>query len=173
MVAVKNQDNREHDIFDSDDYFQEHGGMIASIRAITGKNPKKLFGDTSDPENPKVRDLEDEAKRVFRARVINPKWINSMKRHGYKGAFELASTVDFIFGYDATAQIMEDWMYNELAEKYALELKEFFKENNPWALKDIIERLLEAHERGLWKNPKDEILERLKKTYLELEDYLE
>jgi len=173
MVAVKNQDNREHDIFDSDDYFQEHGGMIASIRAITGKNPKKLFGDTSDPENPKVRDLEEEAKRVFRARVINPKWINAMKKHGYKGAFELASTVDFIFGYDATAQIMEDWMYNELAEKYALELKEFFKENNPWALKDILERLMEAHERGLWKNPKDEILKKLKETYLELESYLE
>ena len=91
-VAVKNQDNREHDIFDSDDYFQEHGGMIACVRALTGKNPTAYFGDSANPEQPKVRTLAEEAARVFRTRVVNPKWIHSVMRHGYKGAFEMAAT---------------------------------------------------------------------------------
>src|SRR5207245_993280 len=100
QVAAKNQDNREHDIFDSDDYFQDHGGMIATVRALTGKNPKQIIGDSSDPARAKARDLDDEARRVFRSRVVNPKWLDSIKRHGYKGAAELAATVDFVFGYD-------------------------------------------------------------------------
>src|SRR5207244_9013662 len=87
-VAVQNQDNREHDIFDSDDYFQFHGGMIAAIRATRGANPRRYFGDSADPQRAKVRDLREEALRVFRARVVNPKWIASMQRHGYKGGLE-------------------------------------------------------------------------------------
>ncbi len=153
-IAVKNQDNREHDIFDSDDYFQFHGGMIATVRALTGKNPRQFFGDNSDPSRSRVRDLHEEAKRVFRTRVLNPKWIDAMKLHGYKGAFEFAATVDYVFGYDATSQVIEDWMYERLAEAYALdpEMQRFFEKSNPWALRDIAQRLLEAIERGLWEN---------------------
>jgi len=92
-VAVKNQDNREHDIFDSDDYLQYHGGMIAAIRALSGKAPRRYFGDSSDPDRVRVRDLKEEALRVFRSRVVNPKWTESMRRHGYKGALELAATL--------------------------------------------------------------------------------
>ena len=102
-VAVKNQDNREHDIFDSDDYLQDHGGMVATVRALTGSRPKAWFGDSADPAHPQVRSLAEEAARVVRSRVLNPKWIDAMRRHGYKGAFELAATVDYLFGYDATA----------------------------------------------------------------------
>jgi cobaltochelatase CobN len=94
QAAIKNQDNREHDIFDSDDYFQYHGGMIAAIRALGGKTPRRYFGDSADPQRAKVRDLREEALRVFRTRVVNPKWIASIQRHGYKGALELAATVD-------------------------------------------------------------------------------
>ena len=105
VVAAKNQDNREHDIFDSDDYMQYHGGMIATVRALTGSNPQQFFGDSSDPTRARVRKLEDEARRVFRTRVVNPKWIDSMKRHGYKGAFELSAPVGFRGGFAATAQV--------------------------------------------------------------------
>src|SRR5438270_6839786 len=89
QVAVKNKDNREHDIFDSDDYLQDHGGMVATIRALTGTDPKAWFGDSSDPARPRVRSLAEEAARVVRTRVVNPKWIDAMVRHGYKGAFEM------------------------------------------------------------------------------------
>ena len=168
-VAVKNQDNREHDIFDSDDYFQFHGGMIATIKALSGKGPLKYFGDSSNPSNPKVRDLKEEALRVFRSRVVNPKWITSIQRHGYKGAMELAATVDYMFGYDATSKVVDDWMYERLAQTYVLDpkMQEFFKQSNPWALKEILHRLLEAANRGLWKDP-GELREELQWMYLSM-----
>ena len=175
VVAAKNQDNREHDIFDSDDYMQYHGGMIATVRALTGHNPRQFLGDSSDPSRPRLRDLKDEARRVFRSRVVNPKWVSSMKRHGYKGAFELAATVDYMFGYDATAQVVDDWMYRDVTEAYVFdpETQQFFRESNPWALKGMVERLLEAIQRGLWEEPPQDMLEKLQELYLQLETDLE
>ncbi len=175
VVAAKNQDTREHDIFDSDDYMQYHGGMIATVRALTGRSPRQFFGDSADPTRARNRDLQDEARRVFRSRVVNPKWIDSMKRHGYKGAFELAATVDYMFGYDATAQVIEDWMYEDVTESYVFDpdTQRFFQQSNPWALKGVVERLLEAIERGLWENPPPEMRERLQQMYLDLEADLE
>ncbi|GIK43171.1 MAG: cobaltochelatase subunit CobN [Chloroflexota bacterium] len=175
QVAVKNQDNREHDIFDSDDYLQYHGGMIATIRALNGRNPKSYFGDNSNPERAEVRTLQQEAHRVFRSRVVNPKWIASIQRHGYKGALELAATVDYLFGYDATAQVVEDWMYEQTAQSYALDptMQEFFRQSNPWALQSISERLLEAAQRGMWAAPDPDTLERLRQIYLEVDGDLE
>ncbi|MFV0525581.1 MAG: cobaltochelatase subunit CobN [Acidimicrobiales bacterium] len=156
-VAVKNQDNREHDIFDSDDYLQDHGGMVAAVRALTGSAPKAWFGDSADPSDPKVRSLREAAARVVRSRVLNPKWIAAMQRHGYKGAFELAATVDYLFGYDAVtfgdgAVVVEDWMYERVTDAYVGDpaMREFFERSNPWALRSIAERLLEANRREMW-----------------------
>jgi cobaltochelatase CobN len=174
-VAVKNVDNREHDLFDSDDYFQYHGGMIAAIRTLTGRNPKGYVGDSADPSRVRTRTLSEEARRVFRSRVANPRWIEAMQRHGYKGAFELSATVDYLFGYDATAGVVEDWMYRDVTHKYVLdeEVRTFMQESNPWALRAISERLLEAAERGLWSEPDPEDLDALKVAYLENEGMLE
>src|ERR687892_2075189 len=174
-VAVKNVDNREHDLFDSDDYFQYHGGMIAAVRALTGRDPKAYIGDSADPSRVKTRDLSEEARRVFRSRVANPKWIEAMQRHGYKGAFELSATVDYLFGYDATAGVVEGWMYRDVTHKYVLDekVRDFMQESNPWALRAIAERLLEAAERGLWTEPDPGDLEALKVAYLENEGMLE
>jgi cobaltochelatase CobN len=175
QVAAKNQDNREHDIFDSDDYLQYHGGMIATIRALNGRNPKSYFGDNSDPGRAQVRSLQEEAHRVFRSRVVNPKWIESIKRHGYKGALELASTVEYLFGYDATAQVVDDWMYEQTAQTYALDpvMQEFLQQSNPWALQSISERLLEAAQRGMWAEPDPETLDALRKAFLQSDAELE
>lgn len=175
QVAAKNQDNREHDIFDSDDYLQYHGGMIASIRALTGRAPKAYFGDNADPGRVKVRDLKEEAARVFRSRVINPKWIESITRHGYKGALELAATVDYLFGYDATAGVLEDWMYEKVTEAYLLDeqMQAFFERSSPWAMQAITERLLEAVQRGLWTEPSPEMREALTELYLHAEGLVE
>ena len=150
VVAAKNQDTREHDIFDSDDYMQYHGGMIATVRALTGRSPRQFFGDSADPTRARNRDLQDEARRVFRSRVVNPKWIDSMKRHGYKGAFELAATVDYMFGYDATAQVIEDWMYEDVTESYVFDpdTQRFFQQSNPWALKGVRRASAGSHRAG-------------------------
>ncbi|MDN0083156.1 cobaltochelatase subunit CobN [Crenobacter sp. SG2305] len=174
-VALHNQDNREHDIFDSDDYLQYHGGMIATIRSLTGRQPRHYFGDSHNPDNPAVRGLKEEVLRVFRSRVANPKWIASIQKHGYKGGLELTATVDYLFGYDATAHVVDDWVYEQLAETYAFDpaMQQFFAESNPWALGAITERLLEAAQRQLWEQPKPETLEALKALHLSSEAMLE
>jgi cobaltochelatase CobN len=121
-----------------------------------------------------VRSLAEEAARVVRSRVINPKWIAAMQRHGYKGAFELAATVDYLFGYDATAHVVEDWMYERVTEAYVgdASVRKFFERSNPWALRSIAERLLEADERGLWK-ASDGALSTLRSALLEAEGWEE
>jgi cobaltochelatase CobN len=174
-VAAHNTDTLEHDIADSDDYFQYHGGMIATVRALTGRAPRAYIGDSTRPDTVRTRSLAEETARVFRARVVNPRWVEAMKRHGYKGAFELAATVDYLFGYDATAGVVEDWMYEKLAETYVRdeEMREFFHRSNPWALHGIAERLLEAADRKLWDAPDPDTLAALRQAYLETEGDLE
>ncbi|MCC4314510.1 MULTISPECIES: cobaltochelatase subunit CobN [Streptomyces] len=174
-VAAKNTDTREHDIADSDDYFQYHGGMVATVRALKGTAPAAYIGDSTRPETVRTRTLHEETSRVFRARVVNPRWIEAMRRHGYKGAFELAATVDYLFGYDATTGVVADWMYDKLAQTYLLdpENRSFLEEANPWALHGMAERLLEAESRGLWDEPDPEVLERVRELYLETEGGLE
>ncbi|MFL6171665.1 MAG: cobaltochelatase subunit CobN [Marmoricola sp.] len=174
-VAAKNIDTREHDIADSDDYFQFHGGMIATVRALTGKEPRAYVGDSTAPDAVRTRTLSEETARVFRARVVNPRWIAAMQRHGYKGAFELAATVDYLYGFDATAGVVHNWMYEKLAQEYVLDEtnQQFLKDANPWALRGIVERLHEAAERGLWEEPDPELLAAMQAVYLEVEGDLE
>ncbi|MFT4262824.1 MAG: cobaltochelatase subunit CobN [Nocardioides sp.] len=174
-VAAKNVDSAEHDIADSDDYFQYHGGMVATVRALTGADPKAYVGDSTSPDAIHTRTLAEETARVFRARVVNPRWIAAMQRHGYKGAFELAATVDYLFGFDATAGVVHDWMYERLATEYVLDEtnQSFLRRSNPWALRGIVERLHEAAERGLWASPDAEVMAAMQQVYLEVEGDLE
>ncbi|MHC1561255.1 cobaltochelatase subunit CobN [Actinomycetospora sp. C-140] len=170
-VAAKNIDTREHDIADSDDYYQYHGGMIATVRALTGAAPAAYVGDSTRPESVKTRSLIEETARVFRSRVVNPRWMAAMRRHGYKGAFEMAATVDYLFGWDATAGTVSDWMYGSLTENYVLdpENRAFLREANPWALHGMAERLLEAVDRGLWESPDPAMVEQIREAFLEAE----
>jgi cobaltochelatase CobN len=174
-VAAKNTDSREHDIADSDDYFQYHGGMVATVRALTGKAPAAYIGDNTRPDAVRTRTLSEETARVFRARVVNPRWMSAMRRHGYKGAFEMAATVDYLFGYDATAGVMADWMYEQLTQQYVLdaENRKFMSESNPWALHGMSERLLEAVGRGMWAEPDAATIDGLRQVLLETEGDLE
>src|SRR5215212_2358065 len=174
-VAAKNVDTREHDIADSDDYFQYHGGMVATVRALTGAAPKAYVGDSTTPEAVRTRSLTEETARVFRARVVNPRWISAMQRHGYKGAFELEATVDYLYGFDATAGVVTDGMYAQLADSYVMDQQnqDFMKHANPWALRGIIEKLHEAVDRGLWAEPDPDLLAAMQAVYLEVEGDLE
>ena len=175
QVAAKNVDTREHDLVDADDYFQYHGGMVAMVRHLTGADPEAYVGDSAVPDQVRTRTLGEETHRVFRARVVNPRWMAAMRRHGYKGAFEMAATVDYLFGYDATAGVVDDWMYERLASEYVFDAEnaDFMRKSNPWALRGISERLLEAADRGMWAGPDPATLARLRDTYLALEGDLE
>ncbi|MEP0869768.1 cobaltochelatase subunit CobN [Trichocoleus desertorum AS-A10] len=175
QIVLHNQDNREHDLLDSDDYYQFQGGLTAAVRSLTGKNPQTYFGDHSLPQNPKIRKLQEEIARVYRSRVVNPKWIEGVMRHGYKGAFEMAATIDYLFAYDATAHCVEDHMYQGVANAYVLDeqVQAFIQAKNPWALRDMAERLLEAHQRGLWQQVQPETLDQLRAIAHEAEAVIE
>lgn len=175
QVAAKNVDNRESDILDSDDYYQYHGGMVATVRALTGAEPRAYVGDSTTPDAVRTRTLSEETARVFRSRVVNPRWVGAMRRHGYKGAFELAATTDYVFGFAATAGVVPDWMFDRLAREYVLdeETQAFLRQANPWALRSIVERLVEAADRGLWQQPDPEVVAAMQRAYLEVEGDLE
>ncbi|MBT0962574.1 cobaltochelatase subunit CobN [Denitromonas iodatirespirans] len=173
-LVMHNQDNREHDLLDSDDYYQFQGGMTAAVRHFAGSQPTVLFGDHSNPQSPKVRSLEEEISRVVRSRVTNPKWIEGVKRHGYKGAFEMAATVDYLFAFDATARVVRDDQYQRVTDAYLEDdaTRAFLQQHNPDALHEMCERLLEAMQRGLWQSPGD-YRERIEAHLLAAEHHLE
>ena len=153
QAVVHNQDNREHDLLDSDDYYQFEGGLTAAVRHLSGDQPAVWHNDHSRPETPKIRSLEDEIGRVVRARVVNPKWIAGVMRHGYKGAFEMAATVDYLFAFAATARCVKDHHFDLVFDAWLGDddVRRFLEDNNPDALRDIAARLLEAQDRGLWR----------------------
>ena len=152
-AVIHNQDNREHDLLDSDDYYQFEGGMAAAVETHSGSAPRIYHNDHSRPERPVIRTLEEEISRVMRSRVINPKWIAGLKRHGYKGAFEIAATVDYMFAFAATTGAVRSHHFDLAYEAYLIDddTRDFLAANNPDALKEIAARLEEAITRGLWQ----------------------
>ncbi|WP_095079565.1 cobaltochelatase subunit CobN [Pseudomonas sp. Irchel s3h17] len=171
QAVLQNQDNREHDLLDSNDYYQFQGGMLAAVESLSGAAAASYHGDHSQPDLPKIRTLKEELNRVIRSRAANPKWIEGVKRHGYKGAFELAATVDNLFAFDATTQLIDDHQYALLADAYLLDpsTREFVRQHNPHALRDMTERLLEAQQRGMWQEP-GEYREALENLLLDIEE---
>ncbi|MFT3986423.1 cobaltochelatase subunit CobN [Aestuariivirga sp.] len=151
-AVVHNQDNREHDLLDSDDYYQFEGGMTAAVEQASGNRPRVYHNDHSRPERPVIRTIEEEVSRVMRSRVINPKWIAGVKRHGYKGAFEIAATVDYMFAFAATTGAVKNHHFDLAYDTYLAdaETRGFIADNNPSALKEIAQRFEEAISRGLW-----------------------
>jgi cobaltochelatase CobN len=172
-LALHNRDNREQDLFDSSDQFEYHGGLIAAATSLSGTQPRAYVGDSSDASRPDVRSLKGEALRVFRTRVINPKWLAGIQRHGYRGAVEIAATVDSLFGFAATAGVISDWMFESAADTFIEgEVREFLERTNPWALNAVVERLLEAEQRQLW-SAKAQTLESLRSVLLATEATIE
>ncbi|MDO4203492.1 MAG: cobaltochelatase subunit CobN [Selenomonadaceae bacterium] len=173
-IAVKNEDNKEINMFTCDDYASHHGGMVAAVRSLTGKAPKAYMTSSSAGSRVKVSTVEEEAKRIFRAETMNPKYIEGMMKHGYKGAMELANRLVHSYQWDATAGIMDDAMYEKLAQTYTLDekMQEWMQDVNPWALSRMTETLLEAEKRGMWK-ARPETKQELIELYLNIEGEME
>jgi cobaltochelatase CobN len=173
-LTVKNEDSREYDMMSCTDYYNYYGGMIVAVKTVRGHLPFAVMGDSSDPKRVKIRTTQEEAKHVLRSRLVNPKWIAGMKRHGYKGAGDISHVMDIVLGWDATAEVIDDWMYEKIARAYALdpEMQEWMKEVNPFALQNILDKLLEAISRGLWQADAA-MEEQLRNAYLEMEGEVE
>ena len=168
-AIVQNQDNREHDLLDSDDYYQFEGGAAAAVSTLQGRDRPIYHNDHSRPERPVIRTLEDEIGRVVRSRVTNPKWINGVKRHGYKGAFEIAATVDYMFAFAATTGAVKSHHFDMVNAAFLEDedTRAFIETYNAPALREIAERLAEAMDRGLWtprSNSARSLVEHLRKS---------
>ena len=174
QAVVHNQDNREHDVLDSDDYYQFQGGMTNAVTQYSGDEPVVYHNDHSNPSVPVVRTLKEELNRVIRSRVLNPKWIGAMREHGYKGAFEMAASVDYIFAYDATTNLIDNYQYELVSDAlvFDAENQRFLNEHNPNALEEMAERLLEATQRNLWQDDKG-YAQRLQNLLLSLDEQQE
>lgn len=173
-ITIQNIDHRESSMLSGDDYNNYRGGMVAAVRSYKGSMPRNYVNDSSDRSKIVLRTLDEELKRWFRGEAMNPKYIEGMKKHGYKGAGDLATYVAVSYQWDATSEIMEDWMYEKYATKYALDekMQKWMQEVNPWALKRITEVLLEAEQRGMWQ-PEAGTKEALLDLYLSIDGELE
>lgn len=173
-VTVKNEDSREYDMMSCTDYYNYYGGMIVAVKTVRGKLPFAVMGDSADPKRVKMRTTFEEAKHVLRSRLVNPKWLAGMKRHGYKGAGDISHMMDVVLGWDATGEVIDDWMYEKIANAYALdrEMQAWMKAVNPFALQNILDKLLEAVSRGMW-DAGEEMEEQLRNAYLEMEGEIE
>jgi cobaltochelatase CobN len=159
-AVLHNQDNREHDLLDSDDYYQFEGGLALVVRRLSGKLPAVYHNDHSVPDRPRIRTLREELGRVVRARAANPRWIAGVMRHGYKGAAEIAATVDYLFAFAATARAVDDAHFDLLYDAYLGDkaVRDFIAGANPAALAEIEARFREAIERGLWRPKRNSVL---------------
>ncbi len=152
QAVVQNQDNREHDLLDSDDYYQFEGGMAATVESLNGAMPAVYHNDHSRPEKPVIRALEEELSRVVRGRAANPKWIAGVMRHGYKGAAEIAATVDYLFAFAATTGKVGNHHFEAVYQAYIADrtVHDFMAEKNPAALAETAAKLNNAIKRGFW-----------------------
>jgi cobaltochelatase CobN len=173
-IAIKNEDNHETNMLSSDDYNAYHGGMVATVRSIKGSAPKAYCGDSTNRDRVELHSVQEQAKRIFRSEAVNPKFIEGMMQHGYKGAADMANYISHSFQWDATSEVMDDWMYEKYAEKYTLDpqVQKWLREVNPWALQRMAAILLEAEQREMW-HAKPETKEALQKIYLSIEGELE
>ncbi len=174
-VVLHNQDNREHDLLDSDDYYQFHGGLSAASERVRGSAPALWFADHSRHQRPRVHRLEHEFDKVLRSRVLNPRWIQGMLAHGYKGGFELAASLDYLFAYDASTGRVPDWSYGAICRQWLQDedVLRALRQSNPWALRDMAERLLEAANRKLWQGADPAQLKYLKGLVIGSESLIE
>lgn len=173
-VTVKNVPDREIDVLDVDDFYSYLGGLNAFVKAYGNKDAMSFMGDGSDPDKVKIRDSKQELQFVYRSKALNPKYISGLKNHGFRGVAEVAKLTEFTFGWDATSDIADDWMYEGLAEKYLFDpdTRKWMEENNPHAMMEMINRLMEAYDRGMW-DAKPETIEKLKDLFMDLEEWIE
>ncbi len=164
-LLVHPQDDRERDILDGDGVADFAGGFAAAA-ALLGNAPELYHLDTSQAATPKARRLAEEVARIVRGRLANPRWIQGMLRHGHRGVAEIAQSVDALYAFAATAEVVPGTLFDAthaalIADEAVLEA---MKARNPAATAAIAARLRDALDRGLWvsrRNAVDRELARL------------
>ena len=173
-VTVKNSVSREYDMFDNDDVYTDLGGFNAAVESVRGEKPMSIIGFSADTTNIRTKTIAEEGRYIFRSKINNPKWVEGLKPHGFKGAQEISKMTEYVFGWDATSDIIEGWEYKSIADNFLFnkDNAEWFRDANPYAMMEVVARLLEAVYRGMW-DAGDEMEQRLQELYEDLEGELE
>jgi magnesium chelatase subunit H len=172
-VTYQNIDNTEVGITDVDHYFEYLGGLSRAVAKSAGARPKAYLSDTVSPLA-RIRSLEETVRLEARTKVLNPKWYEGMLRHGFSGVAEIEHHVSNTFGWSATADAVDGWIYDEIASTYVLDpaMLERLRSLNPHATRSLALRLLEAEGRGFWASDKT-VVDRLQDVVADVEDQLE
>ncbi|HHS82236.1 MAG TPA: cobaltochelatase subunit CobN, partial [Devosia sp.] len=126
--------------------------LNATVHHLSGQRPAAYHQDHSRPERPRTRTLEEEISHVMRARVVNPKWLQGVMRHGYKGAFEIVATLDYMFAFAATTGAVRTHHFDLAFDAFVRddEVRTFLQRNNPQGYDELLNRFDEAVRRRLW-----------------------
>jgi magnesium chelatase subunit H len=172
-AAYQNIDTFEIGITDVDHYFEYLGGVTKAVESRTSVRPAVYLSDTLSRDS-KIRSLEETVRLETRAKTLNPKWYEGMLKHGFRGVAEIESHISNTFGWSATADAVDDWVYTEVAKTFILdqEMLARLRTLNPHSARSLVGRLLEAQGRGYWAVDA-EVVERLREIFAGLEDQLE
>ncbi len=172
-LAYQNLESVELGVTTIDTYFDTLGGISGAVRRASGKTPTVYIGDQTRGEG-RVRTLSEQIALESRTRVLNPKWYESMLKHGYEGVRQIEAHVTNTVGWSATTGQVATWVYQSISETFVLDetMRERLAELNPTASARMASRLLEAHERQFW-SPSPETLAALREAGEDLEDRLE
>ena len=173
-VTYQNLDSIELGVTTVDHYFDTLGGITRAVRqARGGVAASVLIGDQTRGDGV-VRSLSEQVSLETRTRALNPKWYEGLLKHGYEGVREIEAHVTNTLGWSATTGEVSPWVYQQLAETYALddEMRDRIAKLNPKASAKLVNRLIEATERKYWQ-PDAATLDALRRAGDDLEDRLE
>jgi magnesium chelatase subunit H len=172
-ATYQNIDTFEIGITDVDHYFEYLGGISKAVEKRARARPAIYLSDSLS-RDAKIRTLEETVQLETRAKTLNPKWYEGMLKHGFRGVAEIENHVSNTFGWSATADAVDDWVYTEVAKTFLLdeEMLERLRSLNPHSAHSLANRLLEAHGRGYWDADAD-VLAKLREIVSDLEDQLE
>jgi magnesium chelatase subunit H len=172
-ATYQNIDTFEIGLTDVDHYFEYLGGISKAVEKRAQSRPAIYLSDTLSREV-KIRSLEETVRLESRAKTLNPKWYEGMLKHGFRGVAEIENHVSNTFGWSATADAVDDWIYTEVANTFVLDetMLERLRDLNPHSAHSLVQRLLEANGRGYW-DADESALEKLRDINRSLEDQLE
>ena len=172
-ATYQNIDTFEIGITDVDHYFEYLGGISKAVETRAQERPSIYLSDSLS-RDARVRTLEETVRLETRTKTLNPKWYEGMLKHGFRGVAEIENHVSNTFGWSATADAVDDWVYTEVAKTFALDeaMLDRLRSLNPHSAQALVTRLLEAHGRGYW-DVDEETLEKLRDISSSLDDQIE
>jgi cobaltochelatase CobN len=171
-VVTQTRSSTDYEITDLDHYYEFFGGLSKAVELVKGEKAEMVIVD-STKEIAKVESVRDSIERGTITRTLNPKWIEEMLKHGFNGVQKIADRIEYLLGLAATTNAVDSRLWDKIAERFVLDERLFnmLREQNVYATREMLERLLEAEKRGYWKA--GDLKKKVEEKYLEIDGILE